>query len=541
MANDSGNPRSVSQQFGELADAIKKSNDEMLAFQTESFLKRKEEEQERLAENRANFEKTRETIIDKIGRAIKIMTKKIVNAILLTSSLLIRLISFGVALVLAKIYQVIATTFASFKITSGVLYFFLNYLPRAVPQLIRNINGVIANLKAFFQGIRITKSLFLALALTMSAATLNIRTSIASFFALIKAYIVGTTAFQKVAGMVAIAIAKLMPLITFLTKTAPKLKPALAVFGFFFKVLQLVGVTAGQALKILGFVAKIMTTAGKVVAAIFRFIKPFLPFIRVLGTVAKLIPGLGIAIMIIEGIVGFFRGFLGTQGTILEKIGAGLAGFFAQILSGLTFGLLSFDDIMGFFGFVLDEGKGLLSAFIDFNKKVFGFAAGYLFSAFGGIGEFIDEEILPIWNTVSSAISGFFSTLKEFFVDTVPAVFIKFKDAFVESLIAVLRIINNVDFTGYVQSAIDTLKGFKSTAPANINQTTPDRSLNNATNRNAALRGASPGAMGPSVLLNNSPSINNQTFIKQDVNPHREGVPFMPINDDYRAAYGRRP
>ena len=55
MANDSGNPRSVSQQFGELADAIKKSNDEMLAFQTESFLKRKEEEQERLAENRANF------------------------------------------------------------------------------------------------------------------------------------------------------------------------------------------------------------------------------------------------------------------------------------------------------------------------------------------------------------------------------------------------------------------------------------------------------------------------------------------------------
>lgn len=117
---------------------------------------------------------------------------------------------------------------------------------------------------------------------------------------------------------------------------------ALGRLGSFFKNLGKVFSKTGTIGKIFGIFTKVFGGVGKILSPVFK----------ILGKVGKFfraVPVLGQVITVIEGIIGFFRGFFGTDGSFLDKLIAGIQGIFAQIISGLTLGFVSFDDVMEFF------------------------------------------------------------------------------------------------------------------------------------------------------------------------------------------------
>lgn len=127
---------------------------------------------------------------------------------------------------------------------------------------------------------------------------------------------------------------------------------ALGRLGSFFKNLGKVFSKTGTIGKIFGIFTKVFGGVGKILSPVFK----------ILGKVGKFfraVPVLGQVITVIEGIVGFFRGFFGTDGSFLDKLVAGIQGIFAQIISGLTLGFVSFDDVMTFF----DDATTVLGEF----------------------------------------------------------------------------------------------------------------------------------------------------------------------------------
>jgi len=103
--------------------------------------------------------------------------------------------------------------------------------------------------------------------------------------------------------------------------------------------------------KLLGKSKPIVELAGKIsegFKSVFGVFKRF-------GKIFKFIPVLGTIITIIEGIVGAFRGFFNTQGSLTEKLSGAVQGIFAQIIEGLTFGFISFEGVMSFFQSFIDQ------------------------------------------------------------------------------------------------------------------------------------------------------------------------------------------
>lgn len=136
---------------------------------------------------------------------------------------------------------------------------------------------------------------------------------------------------------------------------------ALGRLGSFFKNLGKAFSKTGTIGKIFGIFTRVFGGVGKILSPVFS----------ILGKVGKFfraVPVLGQVITVIEGIVGFFRGFFGTEGSFLDKLVAGIQGIFAQIISGLTLGFVSFDDVMTFF----DDATDVLG---DFFYSVYDFFA----------------------------------------------------------------------------------------------------------------------------------------------------------------------
>ena len=179
-----------------------------------------------------------------------------------------------------------------------------------------------------------------------------------------------------------------------------KIKPVFsAIGGFFGKVGTFAKGTGGVLSKIGG----VFSTVGRFVKPIFGVFKPLLGFVGKISKFFKAVPFLGQVITIIEGVVGFFRGFFGSKGSFFDKLIAGIQGIFAQIISGLTFGLLSFDDVMGFFDKVTDV----------------------LGNFFYSVYEFFSETVGPLLGKVWEGVKWYYTTMWEFFTETLPSVFVK--------------------------------------------------------------------------------------------------------------------
>lgn len=551
MAKEPQNPNSVASKFTELAESIKRSNEEMLAFQTDSYLKRKEEEREKLVENRKNFQETREHIIKRIVKAIQVMTRKIVNAILFSMGIIFDLLAFGVVLVLGKIYQVFATTFSGIKGISKAFYILFDYLPRAIPILVsrisRTIGNIIFTIRRLDQAIiRLLKRIGVASSILkfLSKIFVNIRISLTDLYISIRAMIRSTRLFRSVISAIFTIYMRSLPMINFLNKLLiimrpilSKAAPIISALKMFFKFLGWLGRFAGGLVKIMAGIGKIFGIVGRFMSKLFMFLRPFTPFIRLMGPFVKLVPVLGWLILIVEGIVGFIRGWMRSDGPLLQKIGEGFLGMFSQIIAGLSFGFLSFEDVMGFFDMVTD-------AIGNFFFMIYDFFANKFLGLIESIYDYIANTVASSWESLKDGVSSFFSMIGDFFTETIPNMFTKFKDAIIESFLVMLRMVNKIDPTGYIQDTINYLEGFKSTVTnSSINQPQPTRFLDDATTRNSILRSAaaSQGQLAAPLFLNNSPSINNQTFVKTDVNPHREAILHNGSNMDYSFLnlYGR--
>lgn len=136
---------------------------------------------------------------------------------------------------------------------------------------------------------------------------------------------------------------------------------ALGRLGSFFKNLGKVFSKTGTIGRIFGIFTRVFGGVGKILSPVFSILGKIGKFFRA-------VPILGQVITVIEGIVGFFRGFFGTDGSFLDKLVAGIQGMFAQIISGLTLGFVSFDDVMTFF----DDATTVLG---DFFYSVYDFFA----------------------------------------------------------------------------------------------------------------------------------------------------------------------
>lgn len=147
----------------------------------------------------------------------------------------------------------------------------------------------------------------------------------------------------------------------------------------------------------------------------FSFLEPVLkPLKMVIGTVFR--PFTQILLTVVDFVVGFYEGFTGTEGSLMDKLGAGLEGGIKGIIKGITEAIdlifIQFPAwILGKLGFE-ETAEGLkefsLTDLVDpiwnsikeFFKKIF---TGDFMGALGDIGDlyknlygFILRQILPI-------------------------------------------------------------------------------------------------------------------------------------------------
>ena len=136
-----------------------------------------------------------------------------------------------------------------------------------------------------------------------------------------------------------------------------------------------------------GAIGKLFSGGG-IFGKFFGILKRFSRFLKV-------IPIVGQIMVLIDGVVGFFKGLFGPEGDIFKAI----QGAFASIIEGLTFGLVSFDDVMAFFGNLQEK----LTSF---------FTSAFLF---------VDDTIMPFLSNLGESIGNFFTeTLPNFFLTTIP-------------------------------------------------------------------------------------------------------------------------
>lgn len=150
--------------------------------------------------------------------------------------------------------------------------------------------------------------------------------------------------------------------------------------------------------------------------------KFFAGFAKGFGTIMKGVPVLGWAITAIMGVIDFFTAFNNTQGTMYEKIKAGVTG----ILTGF------FDPVFGLFGWIADKVLNIFGIDVE-----------------GGVGAKLKEGF-------SSIISSFFSlneTIVTFFTETISNLFSSIKTAISNTW----EKLTNGDF---IDSIIDRLTSF---------------------------------------------------------------------------------
>jgi hypothetical protein len=197
-----------------------------------------------------------------------------------------------------------------------------------------------------------------------------------------------TAAFGKIGQFLAPVFAKIVPI--FQKVVAP-------LVGLFQKI-------SGPGGKVVAFLGKILQVF-KPVLSIFKPIiavfRPILGVVSKLGRFLKAVPLLGQIITIIEGVYGAFKGFFGTEGSLVDKIFGAISGAIAQILQGLTFGLLDFDT-------------------------TFEFLTGF----FTTVREFFATYIPPIWESVKSAFTAVFQGITDFFALIIPPIWEGMKQAF---------------------------------------------------------------------------------------------------------------
>ena len=245
------------------------------------------------------------------------------------------------------------------------------------------ITGIFKGLPKLFGGL---KKLFSGL--KFKASIVNLFTRIGGFIQ----KIIAKSGLGKVFSKI---ITKLKPLFDGVAKLGTKIAPVFkTIGGFFGKIGNFAKGAGGIASKVGG----VFGTVGKVLKPVFGIFKPIMGFVSKIGKFFKAVPILGQVITVIEGIVGFFRGFFGTEGSFFDKLIGGVKGIFAQIISGLTFGLVSFDGVMGFFDSVTE-------VLTNFFTDVF---------------VFFDQNIKPIINMAVNGIVGLFKMIWNFYTVTIP-------------------------------------------------------------------------------------------------------------------------
>lgn len=83
-------------------------------------------------------------------------------------------------------------------------------------------------------------------------------------------------------------------------------------------------------------VGTIFKSIGSVFGGLFRFMGGLLKPFSKLAKVLRANPIVGIALTVIDGVVGFFKGFMNTEGTLFDKLLGGLEGAFLGIVKGFT-------------------------------------------------------------------------------------------------------------------------------------------------------------------------------------------------------------
>jgi len=432
----------------------------------------KEEKQEEVKEQRKNFVNTQKAIVNNIGKRIKRMTNSIVRAITGRSSFLSKAIKFLFTLIpgiflsasdgLKKILEFGEKGFARL---SG---FFSDTLPK-----------IIARVENF---VDIAKTRFLKI---LGAVKPAIVKRFSAIFSALKE--------TKVGKFIAGFLDKLKPAFTFFSNIINKFKPVLNVFSGFFS----------KAGKFATFAGSIFGKIGKIFGVLGRFLKPVFNVISKISKFFKAIPLLGQIITAVEGIIGFFRGFLGSEGSLMDKLINGIKGFFAQIISGFTFGLLSFEDVMGYIdGFIDGIGSfftGIIPFFTETIPNIFTNGVDAIIGFFTNIGTFFSETIPAFFKGLYDSFIHFHTvTIPEFFTKTIPDFFMNFStrigeyldmagsflyDIFVQPWIdlggyisdmftkaknfildGLIGLVNTFNYGGVLDSAIETLQGFKTQA-----------------------------------------------------------------------------
>ena len=358
-------------------------------------------------------------------------------------------------------------------------------------------------------------------------------------------------------------------------KLAPIFKPLIEKVSALFKkvsapITKLFSKLSGPGGKVIGFLKKVgsfFTPILKVFKSVFGIFKPvfgilktvfniFKPVLSVAAKVGgwlsrflKAVPLLGQVITIIEGVYGAIKGFFQAEGGILDKIFGTISGAIAQILQGLTFGLLDFDTtfefLTGFFNSVVEFFTEKIPPIWESLKESF-------VAIWNGIYDFFAMIIPPIWEGVKSAMNSFWEALKDtweylgpivdavlggigsmfgkmydFFVEEVPGMFISLIRGVIGIVKGIIGTIN--DKIGYFGLAIPTefldsadrgLAAYQSASAPKIEGASNTGSGVVAESR-ALADGRSRMALGgaPSTNLAVAPvtNVQNNTFTKQPI------------------------
>ena len=360
----------------------------------------KEEKQEEVKEQRKNFADTQKVIVDNIGKRIKKMTRSIVKAITGKSSFLSKAIKFLFALIPSiflsaseGLRKILDFGEKGFSKLSG---FFSDTIPK-----------IIARVENF---IDIAKTRFLKI---LGAVKPAIVKRFSAIFSALRE--------TKVGKFIAGFLDKLRPAFAFFTNIIEKFKPILNIFSGFFSKAGKFATFAGS---VFGRVSSIFSTLSK-------FLTPVFKVISRVATFFKAIPLLGQIITAVEGIIGFFRGFLGTEGSLMDKLIGGIKGFFAQIISGFTFGIVSFEDVMGYIDGFINGITGFFSNVISFFTETlpntFTGSTDAIGGFFSSVGSFFTETIPNFFKTLYKQFVHLHTvTIPEFFTRTIPDFFMNF-------------------------------------------------------------------------------------------------------------------
>jgi len=148
-----------------------------------------------------------------------------------------------------------------------------------------------------------------------------------------------------------------------------------------------------------------------------NFMAGILKLIRtgsVIGKFAKWIPLLGWVITGIEALIGFAKGFFSSTGNFFDNVYDGLVGAVSQIISGLTFGLIDFEQATKLFKAILIPIKiqmklifGILGFVWGLIKTIFNVIKGILDPIIELVTEIftvIAEVVEEIWNLLDTYV-----------------------------------------------------------------------------------------------------------------------------------------